>query len=189
MKLLVFAASHRKESINRVLARLAATIAQSARAGIDFAEYGEFDVPLYDDELFSADAIPARLMQFAERLAAADGVMIATPEYNWSFPGSLKNLIDWASRLSPDPFSGKTAFLMSASPSARGGVLGLTHLRVPLEALGVVVYPHVFTLGAASQALHNGLITDVKQAALLEQRVEGFVAMTKKLIADSPAVP
>ena len=136
MKLLVFAASHRKQSINRKLAALAAGIAEAEGHSIDFPEYGEFDMPIYDDETFDAQrACPPPPGASSQRLKNADGIIISSPEYNWSFPGSLKNIIDWASVATPNPFMGKTALLLSASPSLRGGAQGLVHLKVPLESL------------------------------------------------------
>ena len=78
--------------------------------------------------------------------------MIASPEYNASIPGYLKNTIDWVSRFRPQPFNGKQAFLLSASPAMSGGNRGLWSLRVPLEHLGARVYPDMFSLALALEA-------------------------------------
>src|SRR5262249_13229074 len=134
------------------LAALAAAFAKSGGAAIDFPEYGDFDMPMYDDETFDRDALPAAAERFVSALRKADGIIISSPEYNWSFPGSLKNIIDWASVVKPNPFTGRTALLLSASPSLRGGAQGLVHLKVPLEALGMFVFPRIFTLSRAKEA-------------------------------------
>ena len=183
MNFLVFAASYRKESINRKLASFAAGIAKGlAGVKVDFAEYTEFDMPAYDDETYNEEALPASVHDFVKRLKAADGLIIASPEYNWSFPGSLKNIIDWASAVTPNPFAGKTALLLSASPSLRGGAQGLIHLKVPLQALGVFVFPRLFTLSRADEAFGGeSVLKDANLAAELLQIVTHFIQTTKAL--------
>ena len=78
--------------------------------------------------------------------------MIASPEYNASMPGVLKNAIDWTSRHRPQPFHARHALLLSASPSMLGGNRSLWALRVPLEHLGTRVYPDMFSLAQAHTA-------------------------------------
>lgn len=182
MKLLAFAASHRRESVNRRLAQCAAKKAREAGAEVDFAEYGDFDAPLYDDELFNPAEIPPAIARCAQRLLAVDGVILSSPEYNHSFPGSLKNLLDWLSVLKPAPLQGKTALLLSASPSLRGGMLGLAQLRTPLAALGVLVHPRVFSLSRAGDALAGESLADAKLDAELGQLVGDFTRMTAALV-------
>jgi NAD(P)H-dependent FMN reductase len=183
MNFLVFAASHRKESINRKLAYFAAGMAKGQGIKVDFAEYTEFDMPAYDDETYRENAaLPDAVHDFVMRLKKADGIVIACPEYNWSFPGSLKNIIDWASAVTPNPFAGKTALLLSASPSLRGGAQGLVHLKVPLQALGVFVFPRLFTLSRADEAFAaDGALKDANLAAELLQIVTHFTQTTKAL--------
>lgn len=182
MKLLVLAASHRKQSINRRLAEIAGGIAKKKGAKLDFPEYGEFDMPIYDDETFDAEALPIAAKHFVASLKKADGVILSSPEYNWSFPGSLKNIIDWASTVKPNPFAGKTALLLSASPSRRGGAQGLVHLKVPLESLGMFVFPRVFTLARAEEAFGGKEgFKDMKLKEELERLVTEFVGMTAAL--------
>jgi NAD(P)H-dependent FMN reductase len=182
VNILAFTASHRKESTNRILVKLAANIAAKQGALIDFAEYGQLDMPIYDDDQFDENKLPAPLIALQKRLEAAHGIMIASPEYNWSFPGSLKNIIDWVSRLKPMPFAGKTAFLLSASPSLKGGVVGLTQLRLPLEFLGVHVYPQMYTLSLSHEKMAtDGTLKEALQQQLLEDMVTGFVKLTKAI--------
>ena len=82
----------------------------------------------------------------------SDAFIIASPEYNASMPGHLKNAIDWVSRIRPQPFNGRQGMLISASPSMAGGNRGLWSLRVPLEHLGARLYPDMFSLAQAHQA-------------------------------------
>jgi NAD(P)H-dependent FMN reductase len=182
VKLLVFAASHRKQSINRRLAGIAAGFAETCGAAIDFPEYGDFDMPIYDDELLGRNAFPEAASRFVACLKDTSGFILSSPEYNWSFPGSLKNIIDWASVVTPNPFAGKTALLLSASPSMRGGAQGLVHLKVPLQALGVFVFPRIFTLSRAADAFNDGQgFNDIKLHDELQQLVSEFVAVTVAL--------
>jgi chromate reductase, NAD(P)H dehydrogenase (quinone) len=184
MKLLVFAASRRKASVNRKLAQLAADIAKSRQAHIDFLEYSAFDLPVYDDETYDQQALPKAVDDFAAHLQKSDGIILASPEYNWSFPGSLKNIIDWVSTIAPNPFAEKTALLLSASPSLRGGAQGLVHLQSPLMALGMHVFPRLFTLSRADTAFDkDGGLTDPKLTAELQGVVNHFVQYTKALKA------
>ncbi len=91
MKLLAFAASHREGSFNRKLAWIAAQGARARGAEVDFAEYAQFDTPLYDDSVYeSTRELPEAAQDFSRRVRAAQGVIISMPEYNWSYPGRLR---------------------------------------------------------------------------------------------------
>lgn len=176
MKLLVFAASHRAESLNRKLVCLAAEHLSSQGITVDFAEYKEFDMPLYNDDVAIRDGVPSIAKSFAKRAENADGIVISSPEYNWSLPGSLKNIIDWTSRISPNPLAKKPAFLMCATTSSRGGIVGLSHLKVSLEAQDMFVFPRMYTLGNAVESLAEGKFASDKQQKL-------FISMTNEYLA------
>ena len=75
----------------------------------------------------------------AEKITAADGVIIVTPEYNYSVPGILKNALDWLSRLSPQPLAGKPVAIQTASPGLIGGARAQYHLRQSLVFLDALV--------------------------------------------------
>jgi chromate reductase, NAD(P)H dehydrogenase (quinone) len=145
--------SLRADSLNSRLASLAASVFETNGATVDRASLHEFAVPLYDGDLEQADGIPAGAAAFRERLEACDGFVLASPEYNGSMPGVVKNLVDWTSRFRPQPFIERHCLLMSASPSMVGGNRGLWALRVPLEHLGTRVYPDMFSLAKAHDAL------------------------------------
>ena len=187
MKLLMVAASLRQGSYNRKLIQLAAALARDGGASVDLAQFDEFPVPMYNADDEEASGIPEGAQAFAERLRAADGVVIASPEYNNSMPGTLKNLIDWVSRIRPLPFKGKHALLLSASPSLVGGNRGLWALRVPLESLGVLVYPRMFSLAQANQAFaDDGSLADSKLAQRLGNTLDAYIRLAHALeTADS----
>jgi chromate reductase, NAD(P)H dehydrogenase (quinone) len=161
LQILVFSASLRAGSINTRLAKLAAEVVEANGGVADLASMHEFDVPSFDGDAEGATGIPPGAQCFRERLEACNGFVIASPEYNGSMPGLLKNAIDWASRFRPQPFNERHGLLISASPSMVGGNRGLWALRVPLEHLGARIYPDMFSLAQAHEAFDDdGRIAD-----------------------------
>lgn len=182
LRLLAFAASLRRGSFNRKLLTQAVQIARDAGAEIDLAEFAEFAMPLFDADLEEAQGFPPGAEELARRLGAADGLFIASPEYNYSLPGTLKNAIDWVSRMRPVPFRGKSAFLMATSRGLVGGIRGLWQLRIPLEGNGVVIYPDMFSLPNNRSAFDDaGGLKDGEAVERLRKMVGGYVGMASKL--------
>lgn len=179
LKVLVFAASLRADSLNAKLASLAARVATRSGALIDLASMRDFDVPLYDGDLESSEGIPKGAEELRRRLLESDAFIIASPEYNGSMPGTIKNLIDWTSRFRPQPFDGRHGLLMSASPSLVGGNRGLWSLRMPLEHLGTRVFPDMFSLSMAHKAFEGDDIADQALRARFEKNVEAFLSLAE----------
>jgi NAD(P)H-dependent FMN reductase len=180
MRILAFAASLRRGSLNRQLIAVAAELARSAGAEVDLADFREFELPIYDGDLDASSGLPPGGAELKRRLEQADAVMIATPEYNYSIGGPLKNAIDWVSRARPMPWRGKSIYLMSASPSPVGGVRGLWHTRTPLEGCGALVFPDMFALPHANEAFdETGHLRDPALAARLQRDVVGFVRLAE----------
>ena len=168
LKYLVFAASLQKNSLNVRLAELAARAIEANGSKVDRGTMAEFDAPSFDADVEQERGMPAGAERFRKSLVEANAVVIVSPEYNSSFPGVLKNAIDWVSRFSPQPFNGLQGLLMSASPSMIGGIRGLLALRIPLECLGARIYPDMFSLAQAHVELtDHGLANDQ-----LQQRFE-----------------
>ncbi len=183
MKILAFAASLRRASLNVQLIALAAEIARSAGAEVDLAEFREFELPIYDGDLDAASGLPPGGLELKRRLEHADAVMIAAPEYNYSVAGPLKNAIDWVSRARPMPWRGKSVYLMSASPSPMGGIRGLWQTRIPLEGCGALVFPDMFALPHANEAFNaSGRLRDATLAERLQREVVGFVRLAEAVI-------
>jgi chromate reductase, NAD(P)H dehydrogenase (quinone) len=180
VRLLVFEASLRSGSLNDQLASLAASVVQQYDGVVDRARMAEFDCPSYDADVEREAGIPAGAERLRQRLDAADAFVIVSPEYNASMPGTLKNVIDWVSRARPQPFNGKQGLLLSASPSMTGGNRGLWALRVPLEHLGARVYPDMFSLAQAHQALDaDGRIVNPTLQQRLERTIECFMDLVE----------
>lgn len=187
MRVLAFAASTRAGSVNLTLANLLVRVAERSGATVDFAAYADFAVPVYGGDVEAADGIPAGAHAFADRVRAADAFMIVSPEYNASMPGHLKNLIDWVSRIKPQPLWGTHALLASASPRLTGGNRGLWALRVPLEHLGTRVFPEMFSLPAAEEAFTDtGDLADAKYAKRLTSSVADFLELVAAVRAYRP---
>jgi chromate reductase len=183
LRLLAFAASLRRGSFNRKLLTQAVPIARAAGAEIDLAEFAEFTMPLFDADLEEAQGFPPGAEALARRIRGSDGLFIASPEYNYSLPGTLKNAIDWVSRMRPVPLRGKSAFLMATSRGMVGGIRGLWQLRIPLEGNGVVIYPDMFSLPHGASAFDDdGGLKDPQAVERLERMVRGYIEMAEKLL-------
>ena len=179
MRFLVFAGSLRKQSLNHRLAGIAADAVTRNGGNVDRASIADFEAPLYDGDEESENGIPAGVQAFADRLNACDAFIIASPEYNASMPGIVKNLIDWTSRIRPQPFNGKQALLMSASPSMVGGNRGLWSLRIPLEHLGMRVYPDMFSLAQAHKAFGDSGLADETLQKRFDQTIACFMDLVE----------
>ena len=150
VRFLVFSASLREGSLNTRLAHLAAMTIEANGGAVDVAAMRDFDAPSYDADAQNDEGFPPGAEEFRRRLEACDAFVVASPEYNASMPGALKNAIDWVSRFRPQPFNERNGLLLSASPSMVGGNRGLWALRVPFEHLGARVYPDMFSLDRKS---------------------------------------
>ena len=176
---LVFSASLRTGSLNATLAKLTATAIEKHGGTVDLAAMRDFDSPSYRQDA-QAQGFPPGATELRRRLEANDGFVIVSPEYNGSIPGPLKNVIDWVSRFRPQPFNGRHALLLSASPSMTGGNRGLWALRVPLEHLGARVYPDMFSLAQAHQAFDSqGQLTNAQLMGRLDQTIVGYMDLAE----------
>ena len=179
LKVLVFGASLRADSLNRKLAALAARVAEQSGATVHHASMRDFDVPSYDGDVEKAQGIPKGAEELRRRLLDCDAFIVSSPEYNGSMPGVFKNLIDWTSRFRPQPFDGRQGLLMSASPSMVGGNRGLWALRMPFEHLGARIYPDMFSLAQAHKALVAGDIADAALRSRFEKNLQAFLSLAE----------
>lgn len=131
-----------------------------ASDGIRILNYGE--IALYNGDDETANGIPERVQEIAGMIEEADGLLFATPEYNFSIPAALKNLIDWVSRVKPLPLSGKPMAVMGAAAGPIGTGRVQYDLRKVLNALNgkIVNKPEVFVGLAGSKFDGNGDLTD-----------------------------
>lgn len=180
VRYLVFSASLRATSLNSQLASLAANVIEQHGGTVDWALMSNFDVPSYDQDVQEEEGFPPGTEEFRRRLSANDAFIISSPEYNSSMPGLLKNAIDWVSRYQPQPFNERHALLLSASPSMVGGNRGLWTLRVPLEHLGVRVFPDMFSLAQAHKAFNpDGGIASAQLSERFEHTIASFMDLVE----------
>ncbi len=125
MHFLGISGSLRRQSLNTVALR---ACTQLLPPGVTMALADISAIPLYNEEI-REQGLPAAVQTLREQILKADAILIATPEYNYSIPGVLKNAIDWASRPPSQPFEGKPIALISASPGGFGGARAQYHLR------------------------------------------------------------
>lgn len=168
-KILAFAGSTRKDSFNKMLVKLAAKGAEDAGAEVTVIDLKDFPMPLYDGDDEKANGVPAKAQEFRKLVQESDGLIIASPEYNGSMTGVLKNAFDWASRKPAgeltSAFNGKVAVLLSTGPGALGGLRGLSHVRDVLSNLNTWVLPQMQAVGNASTAFdEHGQLKDAKTA-------------------------
>ena len=180
LRILVFGASLRRDSFNVRLAALAAQVASANNAILHQPRMADLDCPPYNQDVELSSGIPQGARDLCKCLKESDAFMIASPEFNASMPGYLKNTIDWVSRFRPQPFNGKQGFLLSASPAMGGGNKGLWSLRIPFEHLGARVYPDMFSLAQAHQAFDaNGRIADPALQKRLEDTIHCFMDLVE----------
>ncbi len=137
LKVVTLLGSLRKGSFNAMVAR---TLPKIAPANIQVSALPSIgDIPMYDADIQQEEGFPASVEALAEQIRQADGVVIVTPEYNYSVPGGLKNAIDWLSRLPEQPLAGKPVLIQTSSMGAIGGARCQYHLRQILVFLDAMV--------------------------------------------------
>ena len=183
IQVLAISGSLRKASFNTALLRAAQELAP---AGMSIQIYADLaSVPPYDDDIRLA-GFPPVVAALRDRVRAADALIFATPEYNRSFTGVLKNAIDWLSRPPAQPLDGKPAAVMGASPGAIGTALANYHLRQVLSVLSVHVVPGLEVLvgGAASKFDDQGRLIDEPTREFLAKSLVALMRLIKRLEHD-----
>jgi chromate reductase len=157
------------------LARLACGLAQG-QVDAEFVDLLDYPMPLYNADIEAA-GMPEAVTRLAERIKAADALVISTPEYNGSISSVLKTTIDWVSRVKTSPWKDKPILLLGASPGALGAVRGLWHSRQPLEVLGAFVHPEMLGVPKAHEAFdEKGQFKDAAQTERLRVLLGSFLS-------------
>jgi len=186
VNLLVFAGSLRRDSLNKKLARVAARMAEAAGARTTYIDLRDYPMPIYDGDIEAGEGPPEHAFRLQRLIADQQALIVVSPEYNHSIPAALKNTLDWVSRTprvsGPNPFVGKVAGIMSASPGALGGLQGQDHVRRVLETVGALVLPGGVALPRADAAFDGeGNLTDAAMAERIEHLVVRVVSTAAKL--------
>lgn len=184
MKVLAISGSLRRDSHNTTLLRAAA---ERAPAGVELELWdGLKAVPPYDED-DDHDLAPAAVTALRSAVAGADAVLFATPEYNHSLPGSLKNAIDWVSRpLATNPLRNKPVAVVGASTGIFGAVWAQAELRKVLGVLGARVLDRELAVGQAAERIVGASVGDAEVLAELDDVVAelvGAVAARREIVA------
>jgi len=180
LKILAISGSVRRDSVNRALLQTAKNVS-SDRFDIEIYE-NLAELPMFNQDL-EGDNIPVIAAELGKAIAAADAVLISTPEYNGAIPGGLKNLLDWGSRpWGQGAFSGKPVAVIGASPSEYGASRAVEMASTILEAMSAVVINRKLTVGDAPNRVSiNGEIVDQMVAASLSDVLDGLGSAVESL--------
>lgn len=181
LHILAIPGSLRRASLNRAALEAARELAPD---GVTIEIHGLADIPPYNEDL-RAEGLPPPVVALRERIAAADALLIATPEYNYSLPGVLKNAIDWASRPPEQPFDGKPVAILGASPGRTGTARAQYHLRQCFVFLNAHLLnkPEVMIAGANQLIDGDGRLTDESAREHIAKQLDALAAWTRRLSA------
>lgn len=179
MKILAFAGSLRKDSLNKKLLLNAIKVAPT---DMEIEVFDIKDIPLYNKEI-QDQGFPEAVANLRKQIKNADGVLIVTPEYNHSFSGITKNAVDWISRPPEQPFNEKPIAIMSASDGGMGGVRAQIHLRAIFPTLNgfVMNRPQFYLSNADKKFDEEGNLTDEADLEKLKKFMQAFSDWVKKL--------
>ena len=181
-KILAFAGSLRRESLNKKLVLAAAGKLRDAGLETTTIDLRDYPMPIYDGDLEEQEGIPENALRLKTLFGEHEGLLISSPEYNSSISAVLKNTIDWLSRSTEGEaplaaFRGKTAALLSASPGDGGGLRGLVTLRSILGNIGVLVLPTQLAVPRAHKAF-------AEDGSLIDEGLDGRLSSLTAELAD-----
>jgi len=187
-KILALAGSLRKHAYSKRVLKTAIKGAADAGAEVTYIDLGDYPMPLYNADDHERDGFDENALKLQKLLHAHDGLLVASPEYNGSLSGVLKNALDWTSRPSGEfkmgeVFGGKVGAIITESPGAFGGLRCLGHLRSILSILGVNVLPSEIAVSKV-HGMFDGddeAMTDAKMKKLLEDLGASLVDTLHKL--------
>jgi chromate reductase len=172
-KLLGISGALRKASTNTLLVHNAAAL-----FGADEFTLADIDLPLYNGDVEEAEGVPAKVQTLADQIAAADAVIISTPEYNKAISGSLKNALDWVSRTKGAPWGGKPVAIMSAAAGRAGGERAQFSLRLAMMAFrpDILQGPEVLVANSSNEFDANGKLTNDRYVTVLSELMDALKA-------------
>ena len=178
LHILALVGSLRRGSYNRLLYQTAVSLAP---AGMSFTEADLRSLPLYDDDVRLEQEYPEAARALRTAIAAADGLLFVSPEYNHAVPGVLQNAIDWASRPPDQPFKGKPAAIMGASTGRLGTVRMQHSLRTTLDSLEAhtLLKPEVM-VGNARDCFDETCLVDEQGRELVAGLMAAFAVWVRR---------
>jgi len=184
IRVLGFAGSLRKKSYNK---ELLATAGRLMPDGMALEMFDLAGIPLYNEDVYE-QGFPPTVEELRKKIAAADALIIAMPEYNFSMAGVLKNTIDWVSRPPAQPFKDKPVAIMGASVGVWGTIRGQYHLRQVLGCLEAHVLhrPEIMVAQVNTKIDAEGRIVDQTTLDLLKTQMAALKAWTLRLKSVAP---
>jgi chromate reductase, NAD(P)H dehydrogenase (quinone) len=183
LNVLSICGSLRKGSLNAIVERSLPGLAPEGMSITPAPPFGQF--PIYNFDIHRLQGIPADVATLGNAILAADGVVIVTPEYNFTIPGGLKNAIDWLSRMKdPSPFAGKPFAIQSASTGPVGGARMQYHLRQALNGLDAFLLnsPEIF-IGRAREKVNEEKreLTDETTREFIRKQLAAFAGLIERV--------
>ncbi|MBJ6368529.1 NADPH-dependent FMN reductase [Snuella sedimenti] len=171
-KVIAFAGSNSKHSINKQLVTYASSLVENNEVSI--LDLNDFELPLFGVDLEAEiGGQPKNAHKFLSHIEMADGIIVSLAEHNGAYSTAFKNLLDWMSRIEGKTFYGKPMLLMATSPGARGGksVLGMAQDRFPRHTANIT---GAFSLPSFNANFTNGKINDPELNAVLKEEIKSF---------------
>ena len=170
-KIIVFAGTNSKNSINKQLAIYASALLKDAE--IQILDLNDFELPIYSIDLEKESGIPEAAHQFLNYIKASDGLIVSLAEHNGAYTTAFKNIFDWMTRIESKVFSGKPMLLMATSPGGRGGlgVLEIAKDRFPRHDANII---STFSLPFFGENFSNGKLANEEFNADLKRKLEEF---------------
>lgn len=183
-RILAFSGSARRDSLNRKLLAVAVEATRAAGGEVTLLDLNDFVLPLYHGDLEAASGLPANAARLVALIAGHHALLIASPEYNSMITPLLKNTIDWCSLADENPFIGKVAAVVSASPGALGGIRSLQLAQQLLLKLGCHVVPGQTILPHADKAFdEHGALSDARARKSVQTIAAALVTTASKFSA------
>jgi len=184
IKVVAIAGSLRKDSYNRKALQVAKSFVEGPDIEMQEVDLKNLSLPVFDADVES-EATPKTAKEIQEAFDQADLIIVATPEYNRSIPGGLKNAIDWVSRTKPKPLSNKVVVVLGASTGGFGTVRSQIHLRQVFMALGayIVPIPEIYISKAPEAFNNDGSLKDPSITENIKTLVEAGIELARKLKA------
>ncbi len=179
INILAFAGSLRKHSYNKYLLN---TVKELLPENLTIEIFDIKDIPLFNEDE-EKKGLPKVVTELREKISSADGVLIATPEYNYSYSGVIKNAIDWISRPPNQPLNGKPLAIIGASMGLSGTMRAQLHLRQSLIFLNPIILnkPEIYVSQAHEKFDENGKLIDENTKKLLITFLNSFSEWIKKI--------
>ncbi len=187
-RIALLSGSARAASVHLALLRATEKLFADRGVEVDWLDLGAADLPIYHGDVDATDGPPAAAAELTGRLAAADGLLIASPEYNGGPSGLLKNGIDWMTRVDKTAFQGRRIGLLAASPGGKGARHGLGQLEAILRWMQCDVHEPHFSVPAIGDHLRDGEVA----GPILDELgawLDAYLAASAPASGQSPATP